>query len=47
MAVESGRWAEMDSSGNEIEHGFYMVVFQKEDGRLVSVRDMWNSAKDK
>ncbi|WP_421753566.1 YybH family protein [Croceimicrobium sp.] len=45
MAVESGRWAELDSSGAEIEHGFYMVVFQKEDGRLVSVRDMWNSAK--
>lgn len=45
MAVESGRWAEMDSSGTEIEHGFYMVVFQEVDGRLVSVRDMWNSAK--
>lgn len=44
MAVESGRWTEYDDAGNEIDHGFYMVLFQEVNGRLVSTRDMWNSA---
>ncbi len=44
MAMESGRWSEFNDEGEEIDHGFYMVLFQKVDGRLVSTRDMWNSA---
>lgn len=44
MALESGRWSEYNDDGEEIDHGFYMVLFQKVDGRLVSTRDMWNSA---
>lgn len=44
MALESGRWSEYNDAGEEIDHGFYMVLFQKVDGRLVSTRDMWNSA---
>lgn len=44
MAVESGRWSEYNDDGDEIDHGFYMVLFQKVGGRLVSTRDMWNSA---
>lgn len=44
MAVESGRWSEYNDEGTEVDHGFYMVLFQKVNGRLVSTRDMWNSA---
>lgn len=44
LAVETGRWEEMDKEGNEVDHGFYMVVFEKQDGRYVSIRDIWNSS---
>lgn len=43
-ATENGRWEEYDSSGAQIDHGFYMVVFKKEDGRYKSIRDIWNSS---
>lgn len=44
MAVESGRWEEFDTSGTQVDHGFYMVVFQKQNGQYKSIRDIWNSA---
>lgn len=44
LAVETGRWEELDDEGNEKDHGFYMVVFEKQDGRYVSIRDIWNSS---
>ena len=44
MAVESGKWVEYNDSAQEISHGFYMVLFQKVDGRWKSTRDMWNSS---
>jgi len=43
-ALETGKWVEKDSTGKELSHGFYMVLFQKQDGRYVSIRDIWNSA---
>jgi ketosteroid isomerase-like protein len=39
-AVEIGSWTEFDASGNEKEHGNYMSVFQKRDGKYICVRDM-------
>ena len=44
LAVENGKWIQKDSTGMELDHGFYMVVFKKEDGQWRSVRDMWNSS---
>lgn len=44
MAVESGKWVEYNDSAQEVAHGFYMVLFQKVDGRWKSTRDMWNSS---
>lgn len=44
QAVETGKWVETDSTGEERDHGFYMVLFELRDGRYVSVRDMWNTA---
>lgn len=44
MAVETGQWFEMDENDVEISNGFYMVVFQEVNGRLVCVRDTWNSS---
>lgn len=44
LAVETGRWEELDDEGKEKDHGFYMVVFEKQDGRYVSIRDIWNSS---
>ena len=38
--VEIGSWIEFDSSGNEIENGYYMSYFQKRDGKYICVRDM-------
>lgn len=45
IAVENGKWIEMNAAGEETAHGFYMVVFEKQaDGSYRSIRDMWNSA---
>lgn len=44
LAVENGKWIQTDSSGIEKDHGFYMVVFRKIDGKWQSIRDMWNSS---
>jgi uncharacterized protein (TIGR02246 family) len=39
-AVEIGSWTEMDSTGTEINKGYYMSYFEKRDGKYVCVRDM-------
>ena len=44
QAVETGKWVETDTTGEEQDHGFYMVLFELRDGRYVSVRDMWNTS---
>ncbi len=40
QAVEIGSWTEMDSTGTEINKGYYMSYFEKRDGKYVCVRDM-------
>lgn len=40
MAVETGSWSEQDSTGTEVNKGYYMSYFQKRDGKYVCVRDM-------
>ncbi|MDZ7846068.1 MAG: nuclear transport factor 2 family protein [Owenweeksia sp.] len=45
LAVETGKWIERSPEGKELDHGFYMVVFEKqENGRWKSIRDMWNTS---
>ena len=44
LAVENGKWIQKDSTGTELDHGFYMVVFNKVDGQWRSIRDIWNSS---
>lgn len=45
MALETGKWVQKDTAGKEIDHGYYMSLFKKEDGVYKSIRDMWNSAE--
>lgn len=40
MAVEIGSWTSINSSGAEVDKGYYMSYFQKRDGKYVCVRDM-------
>ena len=40
MAVEIGSWTSVNSSGAEVDKGYYMSYFQKRDGKYVCVRDM-------
>jgi ketosteroid isomerase-like protein len=44
MVVEIGYYKVVDSTNTDINTGNYMVLFEKRDGRYVSVRDM--SASD-
>ena len=44
LAVENGKWVLYNESNEEIDHGFYMVMFRKKDGKWVSTRDIWNSS---
>lgn len=44
LAVENGKWVQLDANGSEVDHGFYMVVFSKEGGKWESIRDIWNSS---
>ena len=44
MVVEIGYYKVVDSANTAINTGNYMVLFEKRDGRYVSVRDM--SASD-
>lgn len=48
LAVEIGSWAELDSTGAEVNKGHYMSYFEKRDGKYLCVRDMnVQSAPDK
>ena len=40
MAVEIGSWTSVNSSGAEVDKGYYMSYFQKRDGKYVCIRDM-------
>ena len=44
LAVENGKWIQKNAEGTELDHGFYMVVFKKQNGQWRSIRDMWNSS---
>lgn len=39
-AVEIGSWTDFDSSGKEVENGYYMSYFEKRNGKYICVRDM-------
>ena len=43
IAVETGTWADMDSTGTVVATGKYMSIFEKRDGKYICVRDIWNS----
>ncbi len=40
MATEIGSWTRFDSSGTQVENGYYMSYFEKRDGKYRCVRDM-------
>lgn len=40
QVVEIGSWTRLNTSGTEVDKGYYMSVFQKRDGKYVCVRDM-------
>lgn len=44
LAVENGKWVQFNAKGEEADHGFYMVIFSKENGKWESIRDIWNSS---
>ena len=43
IAVETGTWTDLDSSGAVAASGIYMSIFEKRDGKYVCIRDIWNS----
>jgi uncharacterized protein (TIGR02246 family) len=40
LAVEIGSWNENTPAGVEVEHGYYMSIFKKVDGKYTCIRDM-------
>ncbi len=44
ILVETGKWIEMDKNDEELNSGYYMVMFQEQHGRWVAVRDIWNTS---
>ena len=44
LAVENGKWIQLNAEGIEVDHGFYMVTYTKENNKWVSIRDIWNSS---
>lgn len=40
---EEGTWTLNDSNGLELDHGKYLVLWKKEDGKWKIFRDCWNS----
>lgn len=43
LAVETGTYTDLDSTGAVASTGVYMSIFEKRDGKYVCVRDIWNS----
>lgn len=43
IAVETGIWTDMDSTGAVVLTGKYMSIFEKRDGKFTCIRDIWNS----
>ena len=44
LAVEIGKFVETNVNGSHKDHGHYMSVLRKLEGRWLIVRDMWNSS---
>lgn len=44
QVVETGKWSQLDQEAKVAHTGYYMVIFEEVNGRLVSVRDIWNSS---
>lgn len=44
LAVEVGTFVETNARGSHKDHGNYMSVLRKLEGRWVIVRDIWNSS---
>lgn len=44
QVVEIGRWSQLNAEGKAEHTGYYLVLFEEVNGRLVSVRDIWNSS---
>lgn len=42
LAVETGTSTVKDSTGNVIDSGKYMALYELRDGKYVCIRDMWN-----
>lgn len=43
LAVETGAYTLTDTDGNVLDKGKYMSLFEKREGKYVSIRDIWNS----
>lgn len=43
LAYEAGNFTITDASGNTVDTGKYLGVFQKKDGKWLYIRDTWNS----
>jgi ketosteroid isomerase-like protein len=39
-ALEIGSWTQFDASGTEVQNGYYMSYFEKNDGKYECIRDM-------
>jgi uncharacterized protein (TIGR02246 family) len=44
MAVQIGRWAGLDSDGEQLNHGSFLHVWKKTDQGWKTIRDIWNSS---
>ncbi|NNG15683.1 MAG: nuclear transport factor 2 family protein [Gemmatimonadales bacterium] len=44
MAVEVGTFAEIAADGSHRDHGRYMAIWKKVDGKWMLYRDIWNSS---
>jgi len=44
MAVEVGTFTETAADGSHLDHGKYLAVWKKVDGKWMLYRDIWNSS---
>lgn len=43
IAIETGTWTNKNSEGKIVSKGKYMSLFEKQSGKYVCIRDIWNS----
>ena len=43
-ALETGKWVATSPDGKHLDHGPYLVLYRKADGRWKMYRDIWNSS---